>query len=164
MTWASWPISFPNDFPHTSLYRGLICRCRYSIIYPVSPFNNAPEISHNNFIGNFCETNCLGVAGVSVSSMHESITSWVSFLRLDLVFFAGVSPSLFEILFGFGCGSIRGNAGDVTTISFSPTGYLSGSFSYGGGWDGGSVRVNLCGVAVFLLNLCGGGSSFWISL
>ena len=43
--------------------------------------------------------------------MQESMTSWVSVLPLALVFFAGVSPSLFEILFGFGCGSLRENGG-----------------------------------------------------
>ena len=136
MPWAGRPISFPNNVPHTSLYRGIIRRWGYSIIYPVMPSNTAPTISYNNFIGNFLEANWLGVAGVSVSSMHDIMTSWVSVLRLDLVFFARLSPSLFEILFGFGCGSIRGNGGDLTTISFSPTGSLSGSFSYGGEWDG----------------------------
>ena len=164
MPWDSRPISFPDDFPHTFLYRGLIHRWRYSSISSVSPSNAAPAISHNNFIGDFREANYLGVAGVTVSSMHEIMTSWVSVLRLDLVLFARVLPSLFEILFCFGCGSICGNGGDVTTISFSPTGSLSGSFSYGVEWDGGCVRVTLCGVAVFSLTLYGGGSSFRIYL
>ena len=59
------------------------------------------------------------------SYMHEIMNFWVSVLCLYLVFFAGVLPSLFEILFGFGCGSIRGNGGDVTTMSFYSTGSLS---------------------------------------
>ena len=136
MPWAIRPISFLKDFPHTSLYRGLLRRWRYSIISLVSPSKTAPAISHNNFIGNFRDANCLGVAGVLVGSMHESMTSWVSVLHLDLVFFAGVLPSSFVILFGFGehgccyrstvlCGSIIGNGGDVTTISFSSNGSRS---------------------------------------
>ena len=138
--------------------------CRYSIIYPVSPSNTAPDISQNNFTGNFCKANCLGVAGLSVSSTHESITSWVSVLRLALVFSAVVLPLLFEILFGFGCESICGIGGDVTTFSFSPTSSLSGFFSYGGEWDGVFICVTLCGVTVFSLTLCGGGSLCRLSL
>ena len=163
MHWASQPISFPNNFTHTSLYRGLIHICRYSIISPVSPSNSAPAISHNNFIGNFRDANCIGVAGVSVSSINESITPWVSVLLLSLVFFSGVFPSIFEILFGFGCGSICCNYGDVTTISFYPTGSLRGSLLYGGEWHGGCVHVTLCGVAVSSLTLCGGRASFLLS-
>ena len=133
MPWASRSISFQNNFTHTSWYRGLIQRCRYYIISPVSPSKTAPAISHNNFIGNFCNANCLGVAGVLVSYMHESMTSWVSVLRLALVFFAGVLPSSCKILFGFGehrfcfcstvwCGSICSNGGDVKKISLSSIG------------------------------------------
>ena len=92
MPWDSRPISFPDDFPHISRYSGLIRRWLHSIISPVSPSKTAPAISHNNFIGNFRDANCLGVAGVLVSSMDESMTSWVSVLRWDLVLFAGVSP------------------------------------------------------------------------
>ena len=164
MLWSSRPISFPDDFPNMSLYRWLICRWRYSIISPVLTSNTAPAISDNNFIRNFRESNYLGVAGVSVSSMHESMTSWVSVLCLALVFFSGLLPSLFDTLYGFVCGSIRGKGRDVTTISFSPTGSLFGSFSYGGEWYGGCVRVTLCGVAVSSITLCGDGSSFRQSL
>ena len=81
MPCASRPISFPDYFPHTYRYRGLIRRWRYSIISLVSPFKTAPAISHNIFIGDFCDANCLGVAGVSVNYMHEIMTSWVSVLR-----------------------------------------------------------------------------------
>ena len=80
MPWDSRTISFPGDFPHTSLYRGLIRRWQYSIIFLVSPSSTAVEISHNNFIGDFCNANSLWVAGVSVSSVHEIMTSWVSVL------------------------------------------------------------------------------------
>ena len=148
--WSSQPISFPNNFPHTSLYHGLIRRWQYYIISPVYPYNTAPSISHNNLIWDFRYAKFLGVAGVYVSSMHESMTSWVSVLILALVFFAWVSPSIFEILFGFGglgccflstfwCGSGRGNGSDVATLSFSP----NGSLSYGGKCHG--VRASKWG-------------------
>ena len=87
MPWDSRPISFPDDFPHTSLYRGLIRRWQYSIISPVSPSNTAPAISYNNFIGNFWDAKFLGVAGVSISSIHGSMNSWVSVLFWIWFFF-----------------------------------------------------------------------------
>ena len=165
MPWASRPISFLNQFHHTSLYHGMIQIWQYSIISPISPSDTDPEISQNNLIGDFRDAKCIGVAGVFVSSMHWSMTSWVSVFRLDLVFFTGLSPSFFEILFCFGghgccflstdlCGSVYGNFGDVTTISFSPNGYLS----YGGELHGVCMRVTLCGVMIFSRTLCGGGS------
>ena len=101
--------------------------------------------------------------------MHR--THWVSVLRWALVLFAEVLPSSCAILFGIGghgccfrttvwCGSIRGNGGDVTTLSSSSI----GSHLNGGRLHGGCVRVTLCGVVVSSRTLCGGVASYLLSL
>ena len=49
---ANLPISFPNEYSHSSFYFGRLMRCRYSRSSPVSPSRTKPAKSVRNFIGN----------------------------------------------------------------------------------------------------------------
>ena len=92
MPWAKGPIFLPNYLPHSSRYHRIMRRWRYSSLSPVSPSYTAPTITHDNFVGNFRDANCLGVVEMSVIYMHDSTTYCVSVrlsARPTLVFIAG---------------------------------------------------------------------------